>query len=79
MFFFDLCFFISEEQLDFPVLYASAKEGWASLKFTKSLTDDEKNMAPLLDAILKYVPSPSADLGAPFRMLVSIWKLDEWL
>ena len=62
--------FISEEQLEFPVLYASAKEGWASLKFTKSPSDDERTMAPLLDAILKYVPSPSANLGAPFQMLV---------
>lgn len=64
-------FNFTEEQLDFPVLYASAKEGWASLSFTKSPADDTRNMSPLLDAILKHVPSPTASLETPFQMLVS--------
>ena len=63
-----LCF--SEEQLDFPVLYASAKEGWASLTYTKNPPDDAKNMSQLLDAIVKYVPPPTASLDEPFQMLV---------
>jgi GTP-binding protein len=62
----------TEEQLDFPVLYASAKEGWASLEFTKSPPDNAKNMSALLDSILQHVPSPKADLEAPFQMLVSV-------
>lgn len=62
----------AEEQLDFPVLYASAKEGWASLEFTKSPPDNAKNMSALLDSILQHVPSPKADLEAPFQMLVSV-------
>lgn len=66
------CLHITEEQLDFPVLYASAKEGWASLKFTKCPPDSEKNMSPLLDSIVQHVRSPKADLEAPFQMLVSI-------
>lgn len=62
--------FATEEQLDFPVLYASAKEGWASSTFTKKPPDDEKNMLQLLDAIIRHVPPPSANLDAPFKMLV---------
>ncbi|PKA61054.1 Translation factor GUF1 like, chloroplastic [Apostasia shenzhenica] len=61
----------TEEQLDFPVLYASAKEGWASPTYTKSPTNDARNMSPLLDAILEHVPPPSASVDTPFQMLVS--------
>ncbi|XP_077227485.1 elongation factor family protein [Tasmannia lanceolata] len=69
----------SEEQLDFPVLYASAKEGWASSTFTKDPADDERNMSQLLDAIVKYVPPPKACLEAPFTMLVSMMERDFYL
>ncbi|MQL98760.1 hypothetical protein Taro_031475, partial [Colocasia esculenta] len=69
----------TEEQLDFPVLYASAKEGWASLTFTKNPPDDERNMSALLDSIVKHVPSPSASLDAPFQMLVSMMERDFYL
>ncbi|XP_047316323.1 50S ribosomal subunit assembly factor BipA [Impatiens glandulifera] len=69
----------TEEQLDFPVLYASAKEGWASSTYTKSPPDGEKNMAQLLDAIVKHVPSPTANLEAPFQMLVSMMEKDFYL
>ncbi|KAK3025394.1 hypothetical protein RJ639_044649 [Escallonia herrerae] len=69
----------SEEQLDFPVLYASAKEGWASSEFTKSPPDDMKNMSQLLDAIISHVPSPTASLDAPFQMLVSMMERDSYL
>ncbi|KAK8943859.1 hypothetical protein KSP40_PGU002424 [Platanthera guangdongensis] len=69
----------TEEQLDFPVLYASAKEGWASLTYTKTPADDARNMSPLLDAIVQHVPSPSASLDDPFRMLVSMMERDFYL
>ncbi|WOG98703.1 hypothetical protein DCAR_0418047 [Daucus carota subsp. sativus] len=69
----------TEEQLDFPVLYASAKEGWASSTFTKKPPDDEKNMLQLLDAIIRHVPPPSANLDAPFKMLVSMMERDFYL
>lgn len=62
---------VSEEQLDFPVLYASAKEGWASSTFTKNPPDDAKNMSQLLDAVISHVPPPTASIDAPFQMLVS--------
>ncbi|XP_059663216.1 uncharacterized protein LOC132308932 [Cornus florida] len=69
----------SEEQLDFPVLYASAKEGWASSTFTKSPPVDAKNMSQLLDAIIRHVPPPTANLDAPFQMLVSMMERDFYL
>lgn len=62
--------FISEEQLNFPVLYASAEEGWASSTFTKTPSDDSKNMSDLLDAIVRHVPPPTASLDALFQMMV---------
>ncbi|KAG8055412.1 hypothetical protein GUJ93_ZPchr0001g31194 [Zizania palustris] len=69
----------TEEQLDFPVLYASAKEGWASLTFTKSPPDNAKDMSALLDSIVQHVPSPDGDLEAPFQMLVSMMERDFYL
>ncbi|KAJ1689756.1 hypothetical protein LUZ63_013911 [Rhynchospora breviuscula] len=69
----------TEEQLDFPVLYASAKEGWASSTFTKSPPDNAKNMAALLDSILKHVAPPQANLDEPFKMLVSMMERDYYL
>lgn len=69
----------TEEQLDFPVLYASAKEGWASSSYTKGPLDDARNMSPLLDAIVNHVPAPTADIEAPFQMLVSMMERDFYL
>ncbi|KAL0673759.1 hypothetical protein Bca4012_001740 [Brassica carinata] len=69
----------TEEQLDFPVLYASAKEGWASSTFTKEPPADARNMSQLLDAVVKHVPPPKADLDAPFLMLVSMMEKDFYL
>lgn len=68
----------TEEQLEFPVLYASAKEGWASRTFTKEPKEEERNMAPLLDAVLKFVPPPKGDIRAPFQMLVSMMERDNY-
>ncbi|KAJ8747547.1 hypothetical protein K2173_013082 [Erythroxylum novogranatense] len=69
----------TEEQLDFPVLYASAKEGWASSTFTKDPPVDAKNMSQLLDAIIGHVPSPKASIDAPFQMMVSMMEKDYYL
>eukprot|EP00899_Mesostigma_viride_P027535 jgi/Mesvir1/7967/Mv11877-RA.1 len=66
----------TDEQLDFPVLYASARQGWASRTFTKQ----GESMAPLLDTILAHVPPPRApaDPSAPFSMLVSMLEKDNF-
>ncbi|MCL7030489.1 hypothetical protein MKW94_013570 [Papaver nudicaule] len=69
----------TEEQLDFPVLYASAKQGWASSTFTKEPPAESKNMSQLLDALVKHVLAPEADLDTPFQMLVSMMEKDDYL
>jgi len=50
----------SDEQLDFPMLYASGKDGWAD----KELDGPRNSVIPLLDAIIKYIPSPPIRKGA---------------
>ncbi len=57
----------SDEQLDFPVVYASALNGFAGLDESVS----EGDMAPLFETILQYVPAPDVDPDAPFRLQVS--------
>ncbi|XP_010522109.1 PREDICTED: uncharacterized protein LOC104800851 [Tarenaya hassleriana] len=69
----------TEEQLEFPVLYASAKEGWASSTFTKDPPADARNMSELLDAVIRHVPPPNASLDEPFQMLVSMMEKDFYL
>lgn len=69
-----------DEQLDFPVLYASARQGWAS----GSLPEPEEmpaagGMAPLLDALLAHVPAPEAEVEAPFRFLSVLSERDPYL
>jgi GTP-binding protein len=65
----------SEAQLDFPSLFASAKEGWAS-------ADPEgprETMAPLFDMILEHVPPPEGETDEPFAMLVTTLESDPFL
>jgi len=57
----------TEEQLDFPVVYASALNGYATLDLANPSTD----MRPLLDAVLKHVPAPDTDVDAPLQLQVS--------
>jgi GTP-binding protein len=57
----------TNEQLDFPIVYASALHGYASLD--DSARDGD--MTPLYEAIMKHVPSPKVDLDGPFQMRVS--------
>ena len=63
------------EQLDFPVLYASAREGHA----VSDPDAEPKDMQPLFDAILEHVPPPSGDPDAPFQMLVAALDYDNYL
>ena len=57
----------TEEQLDFPVVYASALNGYATLDLAQTST----NMRPLLDAVLKHVPAPDTDVDAPLQLQIS--------
>ncbi|HDY73102.1 MAG TPA: translational GTPase TypA [Candidatus Jorgensenbacteria bacterium] len=53
----------TDEQLDFPVLYTVARDGVAK----RNLTDEAKDITPVLDMILEYVPVASKDFDKPFR------------
>ena len=65
---FDLMFSLdaTEEQLDFPTIYGSAKQGWMSEDWEKPTTD----ITALLDAIIKYIPEPQT-LEGPAQMLIT--------
>ena len=56
-----------EAQLNAPVVYASARDGVATMDFDVTPVD----LAPLFDAIIQYVPAPPREVDAPFQMLVS--------
>ena len=62
----------TDAQLDFPVVYCSARDGWASLDPAVAGTD----MAPLFEAVVAHVPAPSRDQEVPFRMLISLLEAD---
>jgi len=64
----------NEEQLDFPVLYGSAKEGWMA----ESAEGPRESMAPLFEKILAHVPPPEAGEG-PFRMLAATLESNPFL
>jgi len=65
----------SEEQLDFPIVYASGKDGYARIE----LEDTDTDMAPLLDTILHRVLPPVGDVDLPFRMLVTMLDYDNYV
>ena len=65
----------TEEQLDFPTLFASGRSGWAAT----SLDAPRVDLAPLFDLIVDYVPPPRRDLDKPFSMLVTMLDADPYL
>ncbi len=65
----------TDEQLDFPILYASGREGWA----IKELDDSKENLHILLDLILKHVPIPKVEIEKPFAMLATLLYADSYL
>lgn len=64
-----------DEILDFPVIYASAKEGYATRDYTQKST----NMVPLLDAIVDCIPAPKGDPDGPLQLLVSSIEYSSFL
>ena len=65
----------SDEQLDFPILYAIAREGRAF----RSLDDPRDDMRELFETVLEEIPAPEVDLAAPFQMLVTNLDYSEYL
>jgi GTP-binding protein len=74
---FQLCLDLgaSEEQLDFPVLYASAKLGYAR----RELEDTGTDVVPLLETILEKVPPPEGDLEGDFQMIVTNIEYNDYM
>ena len=63
-----------DEQLDFPILYGSAKNGWMSTQYEEERSD----MSELFDLVVKHVPEPKVEEG-PFRMLATTIGADNFL
>ena len=65
----------SDEQLDCPFIYASARDGYAM----KSLDDEPDNMVPLFETILDYIPAPEGDPDASTQVLISTIDYNEYV
>jgi GTP-binding protein len=65
----------TDEQLDFPFIYCSAKQGYAKLE----LEHESKTMEPLFDAIVKHIPPPRAKAGEGFQLLVANLDYSEYM
>jgi GTP-binding protein len=65
----------NDDALDFPVIFASAKEGWATLDLDKP----NKDMKPVFEAIIKHVPAPKVDPDKPLQMLVTSLEYSDYV
>jgi GTP-binding protein len=65
----------NEAQLDFPILYASGRDGWC----VEDLKDPHENLHPLMNLIIKHVEPPKTDKDLPFAMLVTLLASDPYL
>ncbi len=65
----------SDDQLEFPVVYASAKDGYSSL----SSDEREGDMRPLLDSVLESIEPPRGEIDAPFQLLFSSLDYDDYI
>src|SRR5207248_9503109 len=65
----------SDEQLDFPIIYASAKNGYAM----RELHDSSDDLTPLFEAMFRHVPPPKVSTELFFQMLVSNLDYSDYL
>ena len=65
----------TDEQLDYPVLFASGRDGWA----VENLNDERIDIEPLFKKIIEHVPAPESDLNGPFKMLVTTLHMDPFV
>ena len=65
----------TDEQLDFPILYASGRQGWC----VKELEDKRENLIPLIELIISHVSPPQVEQDAPFSMLTTLLESDNYL
>ncbi len=65
----------TDQQLDFPMLYASGRQGWADT----ALDGPRNDLSALFDLVLRHVPAPTVKAGAPFAMVATILEYDNYL
>ena len=65
----------NDEQLDFPVIYASAKNGIAKM----SLDEESDNVNCIFETVIKHIPAPQVDVSGPLQLLVSNISYDDYL
>ncbi|PJB70645.1 MAG: translational GTPase TypA [Alphaproteobacteria bacterium CG_4_9_14_3_um_filter_47_13] len=65
----------SDEQLDFPTLYASGRDGWS----VRDLSEPRENLHSLLETVISHVPPPQVEEGKPFAMLATLLSYDPYL
>ncbi len=65
----------TDEQLDFPTLFASGRQGWAS----ETIDGERTDLSPLFDLIVKHVPPPPVEPGKPFAMLATLLEANPYL
>lgn len=65
----------SNEQLDFPIIYASGRNGWA----VKELSEPRENLNALFETVLSHVKEPESDVDSPFSMIVTTKEYDQYL
>ncbi len=68
-----------EDQLDFPVVYTSARDGHSSRDIRDFRTDAQLDFAPLLDAIIETIPCPQGETGLPLQLLISNIDADPYI
>lgn len=64
-----------DDQLDFPVVYTAARDGIAKL----DMADDNKNLNPLMDMLIKEIPAPTGDATGPLQIMVTTLDADEYV
>lgn len=64
-----------DDQLDFPVVYAIARDGIAKLE----LDDESDSLEPLMDLLIKEIPAPQGDIDGPLQMMVTTLDADEYV
>ncbi|EFF65689.1 GTP-binding protein TypA [Selenomonas noxia ATCC 43541] len=64
-----------DDQLDFPVIYATARDGIAKFE----MEDQNDNLEPLMQTIVKEIPAPQGDLDGPLQMMVTTLEADDYV
>ena len=65
----------NDEQLDFPVVYAAARDGVSKL----SMNDEDQGMQPLFDVLVKNIPAPHGDIDGPLQIMVTTLDYDDYV